>query len=118
MRFWRGDPAEPTTKISVPTRTEQLLLDLEPGIATAGMLFRIAVTADIDGTMLGASFVALRNDQVELEWPLPLAEADPLIVRLDDVRPEGLELPPPDVGDHRDDEDESGSDSRSESDEA
>jgi hypothetical protein len=108
MRFWRGDPAEPTARISVATPFEQLLLDLEPGVSTAGMLFRIGVTTDVDGTLLGASFVALRNDQPELVWPLPLAEAEPLIVLLDDARPEGLELPPPSVGDHRDDEDECG----------
>ena len=31
MRFWRGDPTEPTSKIVVATPFEQLLLDLEPG---------------------------------------------------------------------------------------
>ena len=108
MRFWRGDPAEPTTKISVATPLEQLLLDLEPGEPTAGVLFRIGVTTDIDGALLTASFVALRNDEPETVWRLPLAEADPLIVPLDDERPEGRELPPPSVGDHRDDEDEQG----------
>ena len=93
---------------SVATSFEQLLLDLEPGVSTAGVLFRIGVTTDVDGALLGASFVVLRNDQPELVWPLPLAEAEPLIVLLDDARPEGLELPPPSVGDHRDDEDELG----------
>ncbi|RFB84598.1 hypothetical protein B5K11_31030 [Rhizobium leguminosarum bv. trifolii] len=106
MRFWRGDPAEPTAKISTATPFEQLLLDLEPGIPTAGMLFRIGVTTDLDGALLGASFVALRNDQPEVVWPLPLNEAEPLIVLLDDARPEGIELSSPSVGDHRDDEDE------------
>lgn len=104
MRFWRGDPAEPTAKISVATPFEQLLLDLEPGLSTAGMLFRIGVTTDLDGALLGASFVALRNDQPELVWPLPLDEAEPLVVLLDDARPEGRELPPPSVGDHQDDQ--------------
>ncbi|RUW63079.1 hypothetical protein [Mesorhizobium sp. M4B.F.Ca.ET.049.02.1.2] len=116
MRFWRGDPAEPTAKISVATPLEQLLLDLEPGIPTAGMLFRIGVTTDVDGALLGASFVALRNDQPEVVWPLPLAEAEPLIVLLDDTRPEGIELSSPSVGDHRDDEDERGDDIASSSD--
>lgn len=108
MRFWRGDPADPTAKISVATPFEQLLLDLEPGVPTAGMLFRIGVTTDEDGALLGASFVALRNDQPEAVWPLPLAEAEPLIVLLDDSRPEGRELPPPLVGDHQNNEDERG----------
>ena len=70
------------------------------------MLFRIGVTTDLDGALLGASFVALRNGHPELVWPLPLAEA--LIVVLDSTRPEGQELPPPPVGDHSDDEDERG----------
>lgn len=108
MRFWRGDPADPTAKISVATPFEQLLLDLEPGVPTAGMLFRIGVTTDEEGALLGASFVALRNDQPEAVWPLPLAEAEPLIVLLDDSRPEGRELPPPFVGDHQTNEDERG----------
>lgn len=108
MRFWRGDPNDPTAKISVATPFEQLLLDLEPGVPTAGMLFRIGVTTDEDGALLGASFVALRNDQPEAVWPLPLAEAEPLIVLLDDSRPEGRELPPPFVGDHQENEDERG----------
>jgi hypothetical protein len=117
MRFWRGDPAEPTAKIVVATPFEQLRLDLEPGVPTAGMLFRIGVTTDVDGAMLGASFVALRNDQPEFVWPIPLAEAKPLIVLLDDARPEGLELPPPLVGDHQGDEDERGNGIGSASDE-
>ncbi|MDX0111057.1 hypothetical protein GOC07_02005 [Sinorhizobium meliloti] len=104
MRFWRGDPAEPTAKISAATPFEQLLLDLEPGVPTAGMLFRIGVTTDLDGALLGASFVALRNDQPEIVWPLPLAEAEPLIVLLDDARPEGVELSSPVVGDHHDED--------------
>lgn len=104
MRFWRGDPTEPTAKIVVATQFEQLLLDLEPGVPTAGMLFRIGVTTDFDGALLGASFVALRNDQPETVWPLPLAEAEPLIVLLSNDRPEGRDLPPPSVGDIGDDE--------------
>lgn len=105
MRFWRGDPAEPTAKIVIATAREQLLLDLEPGVPTAGVLFRIGVTTDIDGALLGASFVALRNDQPETVWPLPLAEAEPLIVLLGDERPEGQDLPPPYVGDLEDESD-------------
>lgn len=102
MRFWRGHPDEPTSKISAATPREQLLLDLEPGILTAGVLFRIGVTTDLDGSLLGASFVALRDGQPELIWPLPLADAAPLIVSIDDARPEGRELPPPFVGDPTD----------------
>lgn len=103
MRFWRGDPADPTTKISVATPFEQLLLDLEPETPTAGVLFRIGITTDIDGALLTASFVALRNDEPETVWRLPLADADPLIVPMDDARPEGRDLPPPSVGGHQDD---------------
>ena len=81
------------------------------------MLFRIGVTTDLDGTLLGASFVALRNDQPEAEWPIPLAEAKPLIVLLNDARPEGTELPPPPVGDHPNDEEVRGGGTSSTSDE-
>ncbi len=40
MRFWRGGPAGPTTKITIATPYEQLLLNSEPGGSTAGILFR------------------------------------------------------------------------------
>lgn len=108
MRFWRGDPTDPTNKITAATDYEQLLLDLEPERPIAGVLFRIGVTTDFDGTLLGASFVALRNGEAEAVWPLPLADAAPLIVDLNDAKPAGRDLPPPAVGDVQDDDDESG----------
>ncbi|WP_288430358.1 hypothetical protein [uncultured Agrobacterium sp.] len=104
MRFWRGDPSSPSSKISLATPSEQLLLELEPNVPTAGVLFRLGVTTDVDGALLGASFVALRNDQPELIWPIPISEAEPLIVLIDDDRPEGVDLPAPAVGDQIDDE--------------
>lgn len=106
MRFWRGDPADPTSKISAKTPHEQLSFDLEPGKPMAGVLCRIGVETDFDGALLTASFVALRNGEPETVWPLPLAEAEPLIVLLDDERPEGRDLPPPVVGDHDEDDDQ------------
>lgn len=106
MRFWRGDPAEPTSKISAETPYEQWSLNLEPNNPMAGVLCRICVETDIDGTLLTASFVALRNDEPETVWHLPLADAEPLIVLLNDERPEGLDLPPPAVGDHEDEDDD------------
>jgi hypothetical protein len=104
MRFWRGDVAEPSVRIATATPTEQFLLDLEPGVPTAGVLFRIGVATDEEGAMLQACFAALRNGIAETIWPIPLADADPLVVVLDDTRPEGRELPPPAIGDRRDDD--------------
>lgn len=104
MRFWRGDPFEPSAKIAVATPMEQLLLDLEPGMLAGGVLFRIGVTTDEDGALLGAYFAALRGAAPETVWSIPLADADPLVVVLDEVRPEGRELPPPVVSDRRDDD--------------
>lgn len=103
MRFWRGDPSEPTAKISAATPVEQYLLDLEPGIPTAGLLYRIGYVTDFDGSMLQAFFAAMRNGVSELVWPISLDNADPLIIVLDDTRPEGRELPAPYVGDRQDD---------------
>lgn len=106
MRFWRGDPKEPTVKIVAATPLEQLRLDLEPEVLVDGILFRINVTTDMDGALLDASFVALRNGHPETIWLIPLAEAEPLIVMLGEERPEGRELPPPRVGDLGEDLDE------------
>lgn len=108
MRFWKGDPTDPTDKISTATAYEQLPLDLEPGVSLAGVLFRIGVVTDLDGALIGASFVALRNGEPETVWPLPLADATPLIVGLGGETPAGRELPPPSVGDIEGEEEESG----------
>ena len=104
MRFWRGDFAEPSDRIAAATPMEQLLLELEPGVPTAGVLFRIGLTTDEEGAMLEACFAALRNGAAETIWPISLADADPLVVVLDDARPEGRELPPPVIGDRSDDD--------------
>lgn len=104
MRFWRGDFAEPSDRIAAATPMEQLLLELEPGVPTAGVLFRIGLTTDDEGAMLEACFAALRNGAAETIWPISLADADPLVVMLDDARPEGRELPPPAIGDRSEDD--------------
>jgi hypothetical protein len=109
LRFFRGDPFDPSSRVAIATPFEQGQLDLEPDLHTAGMLFRIGVTTDEDGALMEAHFVALRAGRPETVWSLPVAEAEPLIVLLDDDRPAGRELPPPTVGDHRND-DESGDD--------
>ena len=107
LRFFRGDPFDPSGRVAIATPFEQGQLDLEPDLHTAGVLFRIGVTTDEEGALLEAHFVALRNGRPETVWVLPIADAEPLIVLLGDDRPEGRELPPPSVGDHHD-EDESG----------
>ena len=108
MRFWRGDLAEPSVGIAAATPMEQFLLDLEPGIPTAGVLFRIGISTDDEGAMLEACFAALRNGAAETIWPIPLADADPLVVVLDDTRPEGRELPPPIIGERSEDDTQEG----------
>lgn len=102
LRFFRGDPSEPSGRVTAATPFEQLLLELEPDVATAGMLFRIGMTTDEDGALLEASFVAVRNGAPETVWRLPLDEAAPLLVLLGNDRPEGRDLPPPPVGDPAD----------------
>lgn len=107
MRFWRGDPLEPTSRVSCPTPVEQLLLDLDEGdVPLGGVLFRINVVTDEEGALLQASFVALRAGQVETLWRIPLEDAPPLVVALGGECPEGRELPPPAVGLASDEEDE------------
>lgn len=106
MRFWRGDPLEPTSRVACPTPVEQLLLDLEDGVPLGGVLFRINIVTDDEGALLQASFVALRAGEVETLWRIPLEEAPPLVVALGDERPEGRELPPPTVRLPDDEEDE------------
>jgi hypothetical protein len=98
MRFWRGDPFEPNGRVVSPTPIEQFLLDLGDDVPLGGVLFRIGVDADDEGSLLSASFVALRNGAPETVWPIPLGQAVPLIVPMTAARPEGRELPPPSVG--------------------
>lgn len=104
FRFWRGDPLEPAAKVTAATPMEQLLLDLEPGVPTAGVLFRITLATDEDGALVSASFAAYRGAYPETVWPIPVAGTTSIIVGIDKDRPEGRELPPPSVGDLGDDE--------------
>lgn len=98
VRFWRGDPANPSDKIAGPTAYEQLLFDFGPEVVGDGVLYRIGITADLDGGFLGANFVTLRGGQPEAIWPIPYDRSNPLLVIVDGRRPEGRELPAPQVG--------------------
>ena len=65
---------------------------------------RVPVTMWV-GTMVRTPFDSMAGlNEPEAVWRLPLTEAEPLIVLLDDERPEGRDLPPPWVGDHEDDD--------------
>lgn len=103
LRFRRDNPSGPREKISTPTQFEQLQLDLEPDAPTAGMIYRIIVTADADGSLLSADFVAFRAGIPEATWHIPLSDSAPPIVVLDGTRPEGRELDAPVVGDQYED---------------
>ena len=102
MRFWRGDPAEPTAKIVIATPREQLLLDLEPGVPTAGVLFRVGVTTDIDGALLGRQ-LRRPSQRPAGDYLAAAARRGGTADRIAGAMsgPEGRDLPPPSRRRHR-----------------
>lgn len=94
LRFYRGFASEPTarTMTDIPIELEQYPLPLEDGASLDGCKFRLAVETNEDGTVMQISFVAVRGGLVETIWPIPYENAKPLIVALDDHKPEGREL--------------------------
>lgn len=98
LRFWRGDPTEPSIRVASPTPHEQYLLDFEDGVSLDGVVMRIAVTTDFDGDFLQAAFVALRGNLPETVWPIPYERTTAPFVAIEPELPLGQELPAPAIG--------------------
>lgn len=113
LRFFRGTAANPRANVLEQSlvELEQFSLMLEETVSLDQVKFRIAVETDSDGYPLQISFVAIRGDMPETIWPIPYESAPPLIVPIDEEKPEGRELGAPPVG-FPSEEEETGTDDK------
>lgn len=79
VRFFRGDAEDPTKRTLRQQETEAQQLALALGSeGTEGLMFRLAVETEADGSVRRVVFLALRGEegQVECFWPVPLGDAE------------------------------------------
>ena len=79
VRFFRGDAEDPSKRTLRQQESEAQQLALALGSeGTEGLMFRLAVETDADGSVRRVVFLALRGEegQVECFWPVPLGEAE------------------------------------------
>jgi hypothetical protein len=102
VRFYRGEPDEPSTRTLRQTFPELLQLSLFSAEELArlgnGRLYRFAVETDFDGSLTAISFVVLDGEVPILAWPIPLDGTVSKIAPLWGEKSEGVELPAPAVG--------------------
>lgn len=102
VRFYRGEPDEPSTRTLKQTFPELKQLSLfspeELSKLGTGRLYRFAVETDVDGSLAAISFVVLDGEVPALVWPIPLDGAVSKIAPLWGEKSEGVELPAPSVG--------------------
>lgn len=79
VRFFRGDAEDPSKRTMRQQESEAQQLALALGSeGTEGLMFRLAVETEDDGSVRRVVFLALRGDEgrVECFWPVPLGEAE------------------------------------------
>lgn len=77
VRFFRGDADDPSKRTLRQQESEAQQLALALGSeGTEGLMFRLAVETDTDGSVRRVVFLALRGEegQVECFWPVPLGD--------------------------------------------
>jgi hypothetical protein len=84
IRFYRGAAEEPNARTLIQQEIEAQQISLAFGreVDTDGLLFRLAIETGDDGEVSRVVFLALRGDQTECFWPVPL-----------DVKTEVLRMP-------------------------
>lgn len=95
VRFYKGDPEEPTTRTLRRAFPElQQLSLIFPGDERQELAFRFAVEPDFDGTVAAVRFVGLLGDSAVLNWTVPLERE---VVSIFPMAPpaEGVDLPAP-----------------------
>jgi hypothetical protein len=102
VRFYRGDPSDPTTRTLKQSFSELRQLSLfgsdELVKLTSEPAYRFAIETDIDGAITTITFVVLAGETPVLTWQIPLDEAVTKVSPLWVEGSEGVELPAPAVG--------------------
>lgn len=102
VRFYRGEPDEPSSRTLKQTFPELQQLSLfapeELSKLGNGRVYRFAVETDFDGSLNAVTFVVLDGQTPVMAWPIPLDGSVTKIAPLWGEKDEGVELPPPMVG--------------------
>jgi len=79
VRFFRGDAEDPTKRTLRQQEGEAQQLALALGGDAEGLMFRLAVETEADGSVRRVVFLALRGEEGRAEcfWPVPLGDASP-----------------------------------------
>jgi hypothetical protein len=74
IRFYRGPAEEPNVRTLIQQEIEAQQISLAFGreTDTDGLLFRLAIETDAEGEVSRVVFLALRGDQTECFWPVPI----------------------------------------------
>lgn len=102
VRFYRGEPDDPTTRTLKQSFSELKQLSLfgaeELVKLTDEPAYRFAIETDVDGALTAVTFVVLAGDTPVLTWQVPLDEPVTKISPLWVEGSDGVELPAPAVG--------------------
>lgn len=102
VRFYRGEPDDPTTRTLKQSFSELKQLSLfgaEELVKLADEpAYRFAIETDVDGALTAVTFVVLAGETPVLTWQVPLDEPVTKISPLWVEGSDGVELPAPAVG--------------------
>jgi hypothetical protein len=102
VRFYRGEPDEPTTRTLKQSFSELKQLSLfatdELVKLTTEPAYRFAIETDVDGALTAITFVVLAGETPVLTWHVPLDEPVTKVSPLWVEGSEGVELPAPAIG--------------------
>lgn len=79
VRFFRGDADDPTKRTLRQQEGEAQQLALALGGDAEGLMFRLALETEADGSVRRVVFLALRGEEGRTEcfWPVPLGDTRP-----------------------------------------
>lgn len=98
LRFYRGDPEDPTHRTKGQSFPELQQLSLVfPGEDMRALVCRLAVETDLEGRAAGIYCVGTRGEDVVFNWRIPFEKFGAAIAELKPPTG-GIDLPPPEVG--------------------
>jgi hypothetical protein len=95
VRIYRGEAHEPTDRTLRQSNNElrQLGFTFDERDEGRSLAFRFAIETDVDGSVLGISFVGLRGETAVLNWEVPIDGAFSGTVGSPATEPVELEAP-------------------------
>lgn len=105
VRFYRGEPSEPTERTLNQTNDElkQLSLVFPDHDSARDLAYRFAIDTDVDGSALAIYFVGLRGKSAVLNWQVPVEIGGVISGGVGRPATEPVELDAPEIKVRRDD---------------